>query len=99
MSDEQTLLAQVKWLRLAADEIATAGHNGWGNTCAQAAFEIENYLVRSRQESQNACRYEWLKDAASEDLEIITDLSGEDWDTAIDAAMSPGVPDTKKDQS
>jgi hypothetical protein len=31
----------VKRLREAADEIARAGHNGWGNTCMEAADALE----------------------------------------------------------
>lgn len=30
-----------KWLREAAEQIAKAGHNGWGNTCLDAAASIE----------------------------------------------------------
>lgn len=35
------LLLHAKWLRQCAKEIAAAGHNGWGNTCLQAANAIE----------------------------------------------------------
>lgn len=35
------LLVQAKWLRQCAKEIASEGHNGWGNTCLQAAEAIE----------------------------------------------------------
>lgn len=38
---DNALLSHAKWLRQAADEIAKAGHNGWGNTCLNAAEEIE----------------------------------------------------------
>jgi hypothetical protein len=31
-------------LRTAATEIATAGHNGWGNLCIAAADEIESHI-------------------------------------------------------
>lgn len=30
-----------RWLREAAEKISDAGHIGWGNTCAQAADEID----------------------------------------------------------
>ncbi len=30
-----------KWLRQAAKEIAAEGHNGWGNTCTDAAAYLE----------------------------------------------------------
>ncbi len=33
--------SHAKWLREAAKEIAAEGHNGWGNTCTDAADEIE----------------------------------------------------------
>ena len=33
--------SHAKWLRQAAAEIAKEGHNGWGNTCDQAADEID----------------------------------------------------------
>ncbi len=36
----------VAYLRKAADEIARAGHNGWGNTCTLAADEIERLTER-----------------------------------------------------
>lgn len=29
-----------KWLRQAAEQIAAEGHNGWGNTCQDAAEHI-----------------------------------------------------------
>lgn len=35
------LLPHAKWLRQCAKEVAAAGHNGWGNTCLQAANAIE----------------------------------------------------------
>jgi hypothetical protein len=33
--------SHAKWLRQTADEIRAEGHNGWGNTCEQAADEIK----------------------------------------------------------
>lgn len=33
--------SHAKWLRQAATEIRAEGHNGWGNTCEQAAEEID----------------------------------------------------------
>ena len=33
--------SHIKWLRQAAKEIASEGHNGWGNTCTEAADEID----------------------------------------------------------
>jgi len=51
-----------KWLREAAKEIAIAGHYGWGNTCTQAADEIDRlerqltaaFLGMSREDSAAA---------------------------------------------
>lgn len=33
--------SHAKWLREVAAEIAKEGHNGWGNTCLDAAARIE----------------------------------------------------------
>lgn len=38
--------AHEKWLRQAAEEIRREGHNGWGNTCEQAADEIASLQKR-----------------------------------------------------
>lgn len=38
--------SHAKWLRQAAEEIAKAGHNGWGNTCLQAADEIATLTAK-----------------------------------------------------
>jgi hypothetical protein len=48
-----------KWLRMAAEEIAKAGHNGWGNTCDQAAAEVDRLeaLVRSLDSQLLAARF------------------------------------------
>lgn len=35
-----------KLLRQCAEEIAKAGHNGWGNTCSQAADEVATLTAR-----------------------------------------------------
>ena len=40
-----TLEAHAKWLRKAAQELRTAGHAGWGNTCEAAADAIESALA------------------------------------------------------
>ncbi|MEO0437906.1 MAG: hypothetical protein AAF098_13455 [Pseudomonadota bacterium] len=42
-----------KWLRQAAEEIREDGHNGWGNTCEQAADFIAE-LEKDRD------RLEWM---------------------------------------
>lgn len=39
-SSKKTSNPHEKWLRMAAREIASEGHAGWGNTCTQAADEI-----------------------------------------------------------
>jgi hypothetical protein len=44
------LLVQAKWLRQCAKEIAAAGHNGWGNTCLQAAEAIERANAENGEE-------------------------------------------------
>lgn len=51
------LLPHAKWLRQCAKEIAAAGHNGWGNTCLQAAEAIE-LAVRNADPSQNSAKGE-----------------------------------------
>jgi hypothetical protein len=35
-----------KWLREAAEQIAKAGHNGWGNTCEGAAEHIDELAAQ-----------------------------------------------------
>lgn len=35
-----------KWLREAAEQIAKAGHNGWGNTCTFAADHIDELAAQ-----------------------------------------------------
>lgn len=41
------LLVHAKRLRQCAKEIAAAGHNGWGNTCSQAAQAIDNAVQQA----------------------------------------------------
>lgn len=38
------LATHARWLKEAAKQIADGGHYGWGNTCTQAAEEIERVL-------------------------------------------------------
>jgi hypothetical protein len=45
--ERQAMEAQSKWLRQVADEIARAGHYGWGNTCTQAADVFDQVLRRA----------------------------------------------------
>jgi hypothetical protein len=40
----ELLEPQSKWLLMAAEEIAREGHDGWGNTCSQAADAIKEAL-------------------------------------------------------
>jgi hypothetical protein len=37
----ETSSSCAKWLRQVATEIAREGHNGWGNTCEDAARHVE----------------------------------------------------------
>ena len=60
--------SHANWLRRAADEIAKAGHYGWGNTCEDAAehidaleaelaaLHIENDTLRAELESAHAAQ-------------------------------------------
>ena len=48
------LLPHAKWLRQCAKEIAAAGHNGWGNTCLQAAEAIELAIKDCGESSHSA---------------------------------------------
>lgn len=43
-----------KWLREAAEQIAKAGHNGWGNTCLDAAASIEALVAELAAERARA---------------------------------------------
>ena len=50
--------SHANWLRRAADEIAKAGHYGWGNTCEDAAEHIdalEAELAALRAEKVSQC--------------------------------------------
>lgn len=47
-----------KWLREAAEQIAKAGHNGWGNTCLDAAASIEALVADLAAERARADRAE-----------------------------------------
>ncbi len=40
-TDAERLTPHVKWLRQCAEEIASKGHYGWGNTCTAAADAID----------------------------------------------------------
>ena len=53
---ETPMNSHARYLRLAAKDIADAGHNGWSNTCTWAATEID------RLESQLSERDAELKD-------------------------------------
>ncbi len=61
-----------KWLRQAAKEIAAEGHNGWGNTCTDAADEIERLEAHGAMNATKLARYiadnTRLRDAAMEFL-------------------------------
>lgn len=49
------LESHAKWLRMAADEIRRENHDGWGNTCEQAADAIDAHIHQSSQhESEGA---------------------------------------------
>ncbi|MGI9293438.1 MAG: hypothetical protein ACR2PS_05595 [Pseudomonadales bacterium] len=41
-----------KWLRQAAKEIVIGGHAGWGNTCTDAADEIDRLTTDNDEMSQ-----------------------------------------------
>lgn len=58
------LEAQSKWLRKAAAEIAAEGHDGWGNTCLQAADVIDTHHAEIAGAVKDAGRYRWLRERA-----------------------------------
>ena len=41
MDTDEQMNPHGKWLMKAADEIRAEGHAGWGNTCEQAAAELQ----------------------------------------------------------
>ncbi len=46
LAEAGKLQSREKWLRAAADEIAKAGHNGWGNTCLETADAIAVFMEK-----------------------------------------------------